>query len=163
MEALVHYIKSGRSFGPISIQDFLDLFDSQVIGPSDLVRVEGVSSWTSAGTIVVQARAGLLATPSQPVSLRPTAGLPAGSHTVFTSAPPIPRLRVPQDALRPSSQRACPRCERPAAAESSFCKYCGGDLRPRRCSACAHANDPDALFCGNCGQRLGSLAPPPAR
>jgi hypothetical protein len=166
VEPVVHYIKSGRSFGPISVQDFLDLVEASVIGPSDLVRIEGATRWAPAREVVGQVRTGQISVRARAAAPRPSSGMPAGGHTVFTSAPPIPQVRLPSEALgagAPSTVRPCPSCEGRSSAGTSFCKHCGADLRPKHCGGCGVANDSDARFCGGCGQRLGSLAPPPFR
>ncbi|HEX7479060.1 MAG TPA: zinc ribbon domain-containing protein [Polyangiales bacterium] len=165
MEPVVHYIKSGRSFGPVSLLDFMDLLDANVIGPNDLVRIEGVSSWAPASEAALRVRSGQLPPPqARPASRRPSAAMPPGSHTVFTSAPPLPNLRPSLDTLAPTSDPPrCPNCHGTSHADASFCKRCGTSLRPRRCSGCGGNNDSDSVFCESCGQRLGSLAPPSQR
>jgi class 3 adenylate cyclase len=53
----------------------------------------------------------------------------------------------------------CPRCRRESAAEAVFCDECGTRLGAT-CSECGEANRQDAKFCRKCGQRVGAALAP---
>ncbi len=153
---MFHYIKSGRSFGPVSARDFLELRERHVLGPEDLVRVDGEGRWQPAHEIEAAVRAGRLSVLPLAVGKTPSSSMPPGSHTVFTSAPPIPMARVPKEA---ALAQHCPRCGHRARVDASFCKQCGTRLCPHRCDKCQRDNDADARFCEHCGHKLAAAVP----
>src|SRR5437016_6062991 len=53
----------------------------------------------------------------------------------------------------------CPRCRRESAAAAVFCDECGTRLGAT-CSECGEANRQDAKFCRKCGQRVGAALAP---
>lgn len=150
MEPLIHYIHGGRGFGPVSVRDFLDLIERGVVALDDLVRIEGDGRWTRAGRIAEQLRQGRLSLPPAALT-KPPSAIPPGSHTVFTTAPPIPKAPVPRE-LRAAAP--CTHCGAEANLGALFCKRCGARLAPRPCASCRRDNDADALFCAYCGTRL---------
>jgi hypothetical protein len=152
VDELIHYIKGGRNFGPVSVRDFLELIDRGVLRPDDLVRVEGDGRWVPVAQVAERARAGRLTPPPpHPASKRPSA-MPPGSHTVFTSAPPIPMAPVPRELATHS--RHCGQCGTGVAEDAVFCKGCGMRLSRKACRSCGKSNDADARFCDQCGGRL---------
>lgn len=155
VERGIHYVKRGRAFGPVSIRDFLEMFETQVIAPEDLVRIEGDGRWTRAGRVVQALREGRTSVPPSAMT-KPPSNLPAGGHTVFTSAPAIPKAPLPRELQRTTE---CAHCGTPASLGALFCKSCGTRLGPRACAACQRDNDADAHFCEHCGTRLPERAP----
>ena len=137
----------------MTVRDFLSLLDTQVLGPDDLVRIEGETRWTAAKNVTEQLRHGRWSSPPAPASKRPSSAVPVGGHTVFTSAPHIQKAAVPRE-LATSPGAHCGQCGTAVHSDAVFCKSCGVRLSPRRCSACQHDNDADARFCEQCGTRL---------
>jgi ribosomal protein L40E len=155
VEPTIHYIKSGRSFGPVSARDFIDLVEGGVIGNAELVRIEGQTRWLPAGEVLSLLRSAPATSPTAaaaPTSVKPNfSRTPPGSRTVFTTAPPIPALRTPKDA-----ELSCIRCSASHGLDASYCNQCGMRLIPQICGGCQRENAPDARFCEQCGQGLGA-------
>lgn len=147
------YIKDGRSFGPISGADLLELMEAGVLGPDDLARPEHEREWMKVAVLARGVLSGLY--PSQPPPEPKVGSIPAASQRVFTSAPPIPPPRpVGVEGFPLADQTGCEACGTPAPLDANFCKRCGTALPRTPCDECGHKNDNDATFCAGCGRRL---------
>lgn len=144
-----HYIKHGRSFGPVGARDLLQMVENGVISGTDLVRVVGLTGWTPAHKVVADVRGGFLDT-APPAG--PGDSQAACNRTVFTSAPPQNAVARPGPAGR--RLKKCVHCGARTRADAGFCHRCRGDLAARGCRECLGVSPPGSQFCGLCGKPL---------
>jgi hypothetical protein len=149
---MFEYLKKGRCYGPISGAELLELVESGVLGPDDLVRRTkelGFHSVRDALTLLHASKEVERSRPAPRLTGSGRASTPGG-YTVFTSAPPIPPNPVPRlDALH---------CDTCGVALSSPGRTCASCSRQRpaaiRCDRCSREYPAGARFCGACGHAL---------
>lgn len=148
---MFEYLKKGRCFGPVSAAKLLELVESGVLGPEDLVRRTKELGFRSVRETLAILHASNLLEGSRPPPRLSTSGRPStGGYTVFTTAPPIPPNPVPRlEALH------CPRCGVALSTPGEMCASCSGELVVGvRCARCGREYPVDARFCGDCGCAL---------
>ena len=150
---MFEYLKKGRCFGPISSAELLELVESGVLGPDDLVRRTKELAFRSVREALMILQANKELEGSRPPPRLSRTGRPStGGYTVFTSAPapaippnPVPRL----DALH------CRTCGVALSTPGDTCASCGEQGRSAiRCGRCGREYPVDARFCGACGHAL---------
>ena len=148
---MFEYLQQGRCIGPITGTELLDLVETGVLGPDDLVRRTRELAFRTVREMLALLHADEQLAASRPPPRLSSSGRPStGGYTVFTSAPPIPPNPVPKlDSL------ACRACGVALSTPGDRCASCTAKRRTGKvCGRCAQEHPRDARFCGGCGREL---------
>ena len=124
---MFYYIKQGRSFGPVSGRDLVELFDTGVLTTDDVVRMKSAQQWLPATGVIADIRAGRL--PDVPVEPGSGPSVRPPPSTVFTSAVPMRPDPASSPPRGDATGTTCLVCAKPAVTGAAFCQHCGAVIQ----------------------------------